>query len=233
MQLSSNAFFPVLAIGLVLPGCSSPPLKPIPFEQRRVVQLEQLRDLTSQYQYLSPTFEALAKAALSTDFILVENQDKFAEESQKFRLCQNPLRANIEGSNQVPDFSLYGDVERISYESAKDIDDRIVTYALSGLLGLVLSSSNDDMGVFLQYRLYLLGQNSVPVDTFVVYGAATGNPASTSREVLTQKANADAACFFVHQLVVRLIKRGILHPDTVPNYGRFRERCPKGTTKLE
>lgn len=216
----------ILLVALVLLGCASQPLKPIPLRERQIVQFDTLRDLTSQYPHLKPSFEILVKAAITRDFVLVPNHEKFTE--HKFDICQIPLRAADDTTGEVPQFIVNGDVERISYEPARDIDDRITTYAFFGLLGLALSTDND-MAVFLQYRFYVSGQNSTPIDTFVVYGVAAGDPASVTRDRLAQRANGNASCLFAAQLVEGLARKGYLRPKMV-RYSRpitpdILERC--------
>ena len=186
-------------------ACSSVPIKSLPETQRIPITIQPLTDLTSQYKLFQPSFDSIVSVILSPG--IVEVLDPGNGQGCKVILYQNPVRIFRPYDKITAQYQLTGDVELISYGSSKDIEDRISTYALFGLLGLSLSDNND-MAVCVQYRIYLRDSKGDVVDTYLVVGSSSGNPEEKSRIQLTSEANALAAYNFCGQLLKSLSKLG-------------------------
>ena len=188
-------------------GCSSPPLKPIPMEQRYPLVIKPMEDLTGDYQGSFLPFEKLITPVLLDDYIGVHEPKTSRNEFSYIKIYPNPIRlVNLEGNENSANV-MTGEVERIAYEPYNNIKGAIATYAIEGLLGLLMTGEDGDMAGYVQYRFHLCTSNGVPIDSFVVIGVARGNVEQFSRRQLLEKANRKALYLFPIKLLEYVDKR--------------------------
>jgi hypothetical protein len=165
--------------------------------------------LTTQdlnYSLVSPPFEVLASIALSPEFYDIHEPD--FNNYHLMRSYQNPFRSVSKTSYETPRFIVKGEVERIAYEPISEIKKYVTNYALWGLIGLALTDESfGTMGAYVQYRFQVLDNSNMVIDSFLVTGAASGDPQKISRKELIGDANCFAAVDFSTQLFQRLRAR--------------------------
>lgn len=182
-------------------GCSSSPLKPIVENHRHIISFLPFEDISGTYTTLSKPLELLTSSILSGDFVETIELSAFGN-MNVIRKYPNPFKPVLNGNVSNAQFIVRGEVERLSYEPVKNIKGDIVNFALFGLLWLAFSG-DDDMGAYLQYRIYISDDNGTPIDSFVTIGASYGEIDKVSRKQLMDEANSVAA----YELSARLLKR--------------------------
>lgn len=209
-----------ITFAILLVSCSTQPIRPLPREERLPVTAVALRDLTGAYKTITPSLERSLEISLAHDFFVIA-RSKF--DTDKLVIAQNFLRPSFDVADTNRGVLLSGDVERIDYKPVKTIKEMITTYALFGLVGLALYPNDDDMALYVQYRIYANDIERNTTDTLLVAGVATGNPKSVSRASLTIQANKMAACDLVNQLCQVLYKKRAmeLSKESVSLYGDF------------
>lgn len=183
-------------------------VKPIPETERIPVLVQPFEDLTGQYKSLYPTMDSLIALTSSVPLINMVEPDDELKHVMRQVICQNPVRLLRINDEVMPKFSINGEVEIVSYGPIKDIDRRIATYSLFGLLGLALSGDND-LAAYVQYRIYLKDSEGNQIDSFLVVGISSDDPIKKSRKQLMLEANLIAAYNFQSQFIQCLMKQGI------------------------
>ena len=150
-------------------------------------------------------FDSLARLILSDSYIDLEDPSRLHDlKVFKIATYQNPLLP-INSSHDAT-VTVVGEVERISYEPAEEVEDRIEAYALGGLLWLVLSSRKGEMAAYAQYRFTIKDISDHTLDSFLIIGVSAGDPQEKSRKELMAEANYIAAEEFAGELVLRIAK---------------------------
>jgi len=200
-------------------GCASTSLPIIPDTQRIKVGIDSICDLTGQYHTISPTFDSLFYKVTFPSFIEVFDEVDPLDGHPTLKEYQNPMIPVHCNHNIKPKYRIEGDAELISYGSAKDIDDRITTYHFFGLLGLLLSKSND-MAVEIQYRFRIIDTSNTIIDSLLIIGISSGNPQEKSRRQMMSEANAAAVCELCEKLFYSILKHDHVAVDN-KTIGRY------------
>lgn len=182
-------------------------IDPIPEKERIQVLIQPMEDLTGQYKSVFPTMDSLITLTSSLSLVDMIEPDEELNHVMNQVICQNPIRLLRQGNNGMPKFKVSGEVEIISYGPLKDIDRRIATYSLFGLIGLAVSNDND-LAAYVQYRIYVKDSHDNQVDSFLVIGISSDDPYKKSRKQLMSEANLIAAYNFQSQFTQCLIKQG-------------------------
>jgi hypothetical protein len=188
-----------LILTVFIAACSSAPRTLIPYSPRISVCIPPLVTNTADYALLPVPLDSLLRVALRADYIDVASATKF--QGQKTFTYQNPFTPVTDSPSPSGSFLARGIVERIAYEPVSEIESRIATYALTGLLGLWVSAGGGELGAYVQYRYYIVDPQGIPVDTFLVIAVSTGDVYDKSRNQLMAEANYLAAGQFAEQLI--------------------------------
>jgi hypothetical protein len=150
---------------------------------------------------LDGEIEASIRTLLGAPFVEVPHYSK--TRGMGATSSQNPLIITAKASARC--FILSGEIEQVAYEKASSIDDRIATFALLGLTGLLITS-DDDMAAVVQYRFTLSGPDAGESSQILAVGVATGDPNRISRRILTQRAVVYALVDLVPKLLTAVEK---------------------------
>jgi hypothetical protein len=179
------------------------------YQARLGVYIPPLKSYSADYALMPLPLDSLAKLALSDQYVDIEGVDKWNNPTST--RYQNPLLP-VDCSQDYA-FKVVGEVERVSYEPAQDIEDRILSYAFGGLIGLALSSEEGSMAAYTQYRFWINDSRGHTIDSLLVIGVSAGDPRSKSRKELVSEANYFACSEFAAQLVMSISKNTKLNLD--------------------
>jgi hypothetical protein len=197
---------------ILIIGCTptQEALKPIDPEKRLKVKIFPFDDLTGTYDKASEHLENRATAFLDSDFIqIVKN---FSRKKLAYPLITYPNPFKGVSKNDTPSLAFYvkGEVERCSYEKYADINTRIASYHLLGILGLANYHDVDLCG-FSQFRVKIYNAQNKLIDSSVIFGASCGNVLRHSRKELIDRAIAQASYNFYKYLFESLVDKFQMH----------------------
>jgi len=192
-----------------------------PFPMRVNLFLPALVSYAGDYSLMPVSFDSLARLILLDPYIDILSPDKLEKRRVVSTNYQNPL---LPVYQPLPNaVTVTGEVERISYEPANQVEDRIVSYALGGLLGLAAAGQDGTMAACIQYRFSIKDFNNRTLDSFLIIGASSGDPNKRSRKELMAEANYIAAANCASQLVMRIAKLYNLSLDHLPSESLIHE----------
>ena len=177
--------------------------------------LPALVSYAADYPLMPVAFDSLARVILSDPYVVILGPDRLDQGRIMSTKYQNPVLPIYQ---QQPDaITVVGEVERISYEPAEQVENRILSYALGGLLGLAASGQDGTMAACIQYRFSIKDFNNRTLDSFLIFGASSGHPNKRSRKELMTEANYIAASNFACQVVMRIANLRNLSLDHLPS----------------
>jgi len=196
------------SLGLIfLHGCSSPPLKPIPADERYPLVVRPIEDLTGEYQRNFMPFEELLSRVLLDDFIGIRKPQRDQGEVSSLEIYPNPFRVLSSTDSGANAILITGEVERIAYERFVDVKGGVATFEFLGLLGLMMNGDDSVMSGYVQYRFHVFNSHGTPLENFVVIGVSRGNVEKTGRQQLLLSANRKALYMFSARLLQLLNSR--------------------------
>ena len=196
--------FAALATPAILLSCSSTLPVPVPVDQRILVVIDSLKDLTGDYGPPGESFESLAARKMLDDYAHRLLQSGYPKTTYT-EFVTNHFAAAPAGLEPVsvvgtngPILRLSGTVEQIVYGQPDDIEKYIVnTWMLE--VWSVLKSGNDDRAAFVEYHISVddarSGEN---LKTLIIQGGYRQSGAD--RERIIGLANKVAAEALVYEL---------------------------------
>ncbi len=188
-------------------GCrTNIPLQPYP--TRISINIAHLTTLTSDYSLLPIAFDSLARFELAEQFIELPKEGWGKPCIARY---QNPFRTSYDSVNAT--ILVRGEVERVSYEPAMDVQNMIIAVHFGGLLGLISDNDKGKMAACVQYRFYITDTKHHFSDSFLTIGASSGLREEKSRKELMAEANYLAASLFASQLIDIIFRDNTFYPE--------------------
>ena len=177
----------------------------LPLSNRHSVNIRPFSDLTGEYDRAPVPFDKLVKSLLSRttlEYVYIDFSNKLLV------ACANPFYLTDSTQATNAEFTVDGEVERISYAAIREIPG-VISRGYSLGFGLLQKPSDDlEMAGVVQYRLTIHKRGEpAPIDSMVTMGISFGKINEVSRARLIGEATCVAGYNFIEQLMTHIVKR--------------------------